>query len=96
MNRRQPIYDKQFRRMAAELALTSTNRAAVARELGLDYGALRGWCDTYKREQSVKEKEEVPIKLQEQLKDSHKRIAQLEEEVEILKKAAAYFAKDAL
>lgn len=80
-------YTYQFKQNAILLVKT-TNRSvqAVALELGVPAWKLRGWL---KEEQ---EKIERSSDIDELLQMRH-RIKELEEEVDILKKAAVYFAK---
>jgi len=84
----------EFRNMAVERALSSKNRAAVARELNIPYQRLRDWIDSYKKRQEKLETLQINTELKAELNQSKKQIAELQEEVEILKKAAAYFAKN--
>jgi len=94
MKKEKQIYDKEFRERAAKLALSSKNRAAVARELGVSYDHLRMWVDQYKSRMEKLEKAQKTEILETALADANKRNAVLQEELDILKKAAAYFAKN--
>ena len=80
-------YTYAFMENAVDLA-TKTSRSveAVALELGIPTWKLRNWI------KERKEKVERSSDIDEQIK-MQRRIKELEEEVEILKKAAAYFAK---
>jgi transposase len=94
-------YPEEFRRDAVELVLSSPNRPLreVARELGVNHETLRNWVNAAKRtgqsggsgrdrggELSVSERDE--------LRRLRKRLAEVELEKEILRKAAQYFAKE--
>lgn len=86
-------YPEAFRRDAVELALSSDRPVReVARELGVSYETLRGWVKTFRREQdpeqAARDAETAEVKVM------RKRLAELEKENEILRKAAAYFARE--
>ena len=87
-------YNQQYREMAVKMALASNNRAAVARELGVPYPKLRMWIDSYRKRLNREETKQVNRTLMKELDEKDKRIAELEIENDILKKAAAYFVKD--
>jgi transposase len=80
-------YNYEFRQNAVKLA-TAPGRSvqSVASELDVPAWKLRNWIKEH--EQKLERSSEIDehIKMQ-------RRIKELEEEVEILKKAAAYFAK---
>jgi transposase len=80
-------YTYEFRQNAIKLA-TSTGRSvqAVALELNVPAWRIRGWL------KENKEKLERSSEIDEYIR-MQRRIKELEEEVVILKKAAAYFAK---
>jgi transposase len=96
-------YPEEFRRDAVELVLASPQRtvAEIARELGVTRETLRLWV---KAERAARETasgrgraraaDEVSADEREELKRLRKRVAELELEKEILRKAAAYFAKE--
>jgi transposase-like protein len=83
-------YTKEFQENAVRLALKGEkSRAAVAKELGVPTWKLRDWVRSYLRaaeKNGSKPAIDELIVLQKENK-------QLRQEVEILKKAAAYFAK---
>jgi transposase len=72
--------------------------AAVARELGLPEWKLYGWVESWKKKNGKSDANNEPSKgtAEEELRKLQKRNRELEQEVEILKKAAAYFAKTLL
>ncbi|HEY9776328.1 MAG TPA: transposase [Planktothrix sp.] len=94
-NRKQqkPTYNQEFRETAIKLALAGDKSIAeVARELDLPEWKLYGWVQSWRKKNekgSGKGSDEELRKLQ-------KRNKELEQENEILKKAAAYFAKTLL
>lgn len=83
-------YTKEFRENAVRLALSSDkSRAAIARELGIPDWTLRDWVRTY-----IKQSEQNGSKpAVDELLQLQKENRQLKLENDILKKAAAYFAK---
>jgi transposase len=94
-------YPEEFRRDAVELVLASPQRTVseIARELGVNRETLRQWV---KAEREVRAfgvgrgraaESQVSADEREELKRLRKRVAELELEKDILRKAAAYFAK---
>jgi len=95
-----PAYTAEFRESAVKLAVESDQSVnKTAQELGINVSTLHTWLSKYHRngEKDLSQKKEVS---QEHLFDELKRLkkenAQLKEEKAILKKAAAYFAKESL
>jgi transposase len=84
-------YSEQFRRDAVELVRSSDRPLAqVARELGVNHETLRNWV-------KIADRLEVTppdAAAQDEVRALRKRVAELELEKEILRKAAAYFAKE--
>jgi Transposase. len=72
---------------------TSRSIAQVAKELGINEGTLGNWVNTYRREHAG---EEPPLSVSDRarLREVERENRELRMEVEFLKKAAAYFAKD--
>lgn len=86
-NRKTKKYTYAFKEEAVRLAgLPSKSAASVARELGVPAWKLRNWIkeSNEKLERSWEVDEVLRLKRQ---------VKELQEENEILKKAAAYFAK---
>lgn len=85
-------YTEEFKQDAVHLALTSEQSIdATARDLEIPSGTLYGWIDKQR-----KKKTQSPLTadtLNQKFLDMKKEIAQLREERDILKKAAAFFAK---
>ena len=89
-------YPEQFRNDAVELVL-STDRPLrqVARELGVNHETLRNWVNAAKKKRAagVAGGELSPDERTE-LRRLRGRVAELEQEKEILRRAAQYFAKE--
>lgn len=89
-------YPAEFRAEAVRLVLTTDkSMAEVARDLGISDKTLGGWVRTRREQQTL---EALPGALSEhervELKRLRKEVADLKVEREILRKAAAYFAKE--
>lgn len=94
-------YPEQFRRDAVELVRSSPTRSLreIGRELGVNHQTLRGWVNAIKRaEQSVPGRGdgggELSASERDELRRLRSKVAELEMEKEILRKAAQYFAKE--
>ncbi|MFC0071948.1 transposase [Umezawaea endophytica] len=85
-------YPEQFRKDAIALAVSSDRPLRqVARELGVNHETLRNWVRTAGQSQTVPGDVAAD---QAELRELRKRVAELELEKDILRKAAAYFAKE--
>jgi len=88
-------YTQEFRETAVKLALAGEKSIAeVARELNLPEWKLYSWVQVWKKKNRKVQQSGQTV--EEKLKQSEKRNKELELENEILKKAAAYFAKTLL
>ena len=86
-------YSAEFKERAVQLAVESEQSIAqTARELGVNENTLHTWIGKYHRTER-QEKEVHDEHLYEELKRLRKENARLQEERDILKKAAAYFAQ---
>lgn len=89
-------YTKEFREEAVRLALESEKSAReIARDLGVSHWTLRDWVKQY-RENMHRSEPKSPETLEEENRRLRRELALLRQEREILKKAAAYFAKEQL
>lgn len=89
-------HTQEFRETAIKLALEGNKTIAeVARELGLPEWKLYGWVQSWKKK-SDQAATASKGSAEEELRKLQKRYKELEQENEILKKAAAYFAKTLL
>ena len=87
-------YTKQFKLDAVQLAISSErSTASIAKELGVNANCLYSWVGKYRSELLSSKIELTP---EQELKQLRKEVAELRQEKEILKKAAAYFAKHQL
>lgn len=93
-------YPEPFRRDAVELARSSDRSLReIGRELGVNHETLRNWVNAAKRaEQNAAGQrpsaDEVSAGERDELRRLRKKVAELELEKEILRKAAQYFAKE--
>ncbi len=91
-------YPEEFRRESVQLVLTTDkSMAEVARDLGINYKTLGNWV---RSEQATTARDQAPGALSEservELRRLKKENAELKVEREILRKAAAYFAKETI
>jgi transposase len=85
---------QEFRDTAVQLALSGNKSTAeVARELGIPAWKLYGWVQNADKQNKVGSTA-AGSSADDALRQLQKRNKELELEVEILKKAAAYFAKN--
>lgn len=87
------IYQVEFKESAVKLAIESRRPIAqTAKELGINKTSLYNWVDKYSRpKEAVMRTDEH---LYDELKRLKKDLARVTSERDLLKKAAAYFAKE--
>ena len=96
MRRQRQHYSEEFRREAVRLTESSPRPLTqIARELGVHAETLRGWTRRYGMAAAVPTAEAAPVSLEEENRRLKRENARLLEEREILKKATAFFARDA-
>ena len=80
-------YDEDFKRTLVELYHHCKTQASLIKEYGVSQTALSRWVKQY----STVETDDGEVLTAKQVKELQKRMAQLEEENQILKKAIAIF-----
>lgn len=80
-------YDEDFKRTLVELYHNGKTQASLIKEYGVFQTALSRWVKQY----STVETDDGEVLTAKQVKELQKRMAQLEEENQILKKAIAIF-----
>ena len=80
-------YDEDFKRTLVELYHNGKTQASLIKEYGVSQTALSRWVKQY----STVETDDGEVLTAKQVKELQKRMAQLEEENQILKKAIAIF-----
>lgn len=90
-------YELEFKQSSAKLAATSDQPIAqTARDLGINVNTLHGWVGKYYKKINTDKTQQFELSLTEEIKELRKKVARLTQERDILKKAAAYFANEAL
>lgn len=89
-------FDAEFKKEIAQIYLDGRRTApSLAEELGLHVNTIYKWAEQYQASPETSFPGSGNMKPEDaELKKAQRRIRDLEEEVEILKKAAAYFAKN--
>lgn len=89
-------YTAEFKREAVRLAQKpGVSRRQVAKELGIHHNVLAHWCERFKQGNwSDKPEAELKTEQAKELERLRRENASLKTDLEILKKAAAYFAKE--
>jgi transposase len=91
---RRSQYPEEFRLRAAQLVLDSHRSIRdVAAELGINHETLRNWVNAAKRDR-VGGSSSLSVDERMELARLRRKVAELELEREILKKAAVFFAKE--
>ena len=88
-------YTAEFKENAVKGANESNNIAQTARELGIKENTLYHWVHKYSRRIETPKTTRNDEHLYDEQKRLKKEVARLTEERDSLKKAAAYFAKNA-
>jgi len=89
-------YSEEFKLQAAKLIVEGGyTYHKASQQLGVSDWALRCWVKAFRESGHLAPKGQV-VPLAEELKTARREVAQLRQENDILKKAAAYFAKESL
>ncbi|MCZ4498331.1 MAG: transposase [Marmoricola sp.] len=92
-------YPKEFRRDVIAVARQGDqSKAQIARSFGISESCLNRWLKIADREDGIGGSTPTPPSggLEAEARELRKRNKQLEQEVEILRRATAYFARDTL
>lgn len=90
MNKERKKYDEEFKKRAVQLSYNSDRTVqSVVESLGISQSMLYRWRQKYTEQGEETEK----AVHDEEVRRLRKKVAELEEENDILKKASAYFAK---
>jgi transposase-like protein len=93
----QPAYPSAFRAEAVELARTSGKGVPqLARDLGISEQALRGWIKRAAIDAGRGQPGALTTDEREELRRLRREVKVLQQEREILRKAAAFFARETL
>jgi transposase len=96
MNKRRSRFDEDFRREAVRLAESGTmSIAQIARDLGINSETLRNWRRKAREAGNEGQSSATVPSLEEENRRLKRENSRLIEEREILKKATAFFARDA-
>jgi transposase len=89
-------YDKAFKeQVVLRILAEETTTREIAQELGVHYTTVRDWLEHYKRDGESAFPGSGKLKPEDdEVRKLRRQLADLKEENEILKKAAAYFAKN--
>ena len=93
-NQAKEKYTFEFKENAVKRANELSNIAEIARELGVKENTLYNWVYKYSRLAEVNKAERTDEHLYDELKRLKKENARLTEERNLLKKVAAYFARE--
>lgn len=88
------LYTSEFKESAVKIAIESGNPIVqTAKELGINPNTLHTWMRQYSRPKESSAMREINNHLDE-IKQLKKELARITQERDLLKKAAAYFAKE--
>jgi len=93
MPRSRPPYPPEFRREAVQMVRSGRSVRDVAESLGMTPQSLRNWVkqeqlDLHERDDGLTSAE------REELRELRRRVRRLEQERDLLKRAAAFFARE--
>ena len=86
-------FDDEFRKKIVDLAENNTKTVKeIAGEYGLSTNTINNWLKKYRNTSSFRDEDQLTSE-EKEIRELKKRIKQIEEENEILKKATAIFSK---
>lgn len=87
-------YTEQFMIQVSKAGLEARTYAEVAKQYGLDKSTVTRWINKYRKYGDLAFEPDGPEKSKDkEIAELKRKVADLEEENEILKKATAYFSK---
>jgi len=90
------VYSKEFKIEAIKMVLESNDSVpAIASKLGIQPNQLYNWMQSHRLPGEIKSMINKHKDMESEIRELKKKLARAEQEKEILKKAAAYFAKEA-
>jgi transposase len=89
-------FDGKFKERSVALAKERQNVAQTARELGIGTSLLHSWINAAYSAESRGKGLALALEEKQEMERLRKRLADAEEELEIIKKATAYFAQERL
>ena len=95
-NEKRRAFDGKFKERAVALAKERKNVALAARELEISGSLLRTWIAAAETAEARGKGLAGALEEKQEIERLRKRLAEAEEELEIIKKATAYFAQDRL
>lgn len=91
-SKKEKPYPSEFKESAVKLAIESSNTIAqTAQELGINVNTLHTWIRQYSKPKETNMRE---INNLDEIKQLKKELVRVTQERDLLKKAAAYFAKE--
>ena len=91
---RKSVYTQEFQDNAVRLVVAEGRTVSrVAKQLGVRPQLLQNWVNKYRRDVKLAS-ENSQISLAQENDELRKQLAEAQEAIEILKKAAAFFAKE--
>lgn len=90
---KQPPYPEEFRREAVQLVLAGRSKMSVAESLGCSAASIDNWLKQYEADHGLRPQRPTTDMIAEN-RELKARVKRLEKEREILKKAAAFFARE--
>ena len=95
-NNKEKPYPSEFKESAVKLAIESTNPISqTARELGVNVNTLHTWIKQYSKPKDTASIREREMNYHvDEIKQLKKELTKVTQERDLLKKAAAYFAKE--